>query len=384
MAVRKQEFKPQVGSLEQLINNMKGDGLAGLIETINPNIANKPDYQKLKSFGKGTADFLMDPLNLIGGAGAGVKGATILSDIPIALYNRFNDVTRQLEKVRLAIKRETKNSATEDNAKTLARLKREEARLVGQEKIINTDIVKETGHDLLGIEAARKAKNTGILSAKTETGLDLSLPPAPPPAPMVNTKEGILSAIKEPSSLFHGSQTTGIKSLKLPEGYGSEGGVYLADKFNDPRIKIFTEGKISKGRPGSAYITRPNFNNVLDVSNTPKQVDKTLRNLQIDFLNRPTTRFESGTTRFKTTEPAYQVSQIRRGTAAPTFFDKEVGQGIMDLGFDAIKFPTANLGRLASKNYGNTVISLDPKNTLDILEEVPYDDIDEFIRLLTK
>jgi len=355
MAVRKQEFKPQVGSLEQLINNMKGDGLAGLIETINPNIANKPDYQKLKSFGKGTADFLMDPLNLIGGAGAGVKGATILSDIPIALYNRFNDVTRQLEKVRLAIKRETKNSATEDNAKTLARLKREEARLVGQEKIINTDIVKETGHDLLGIEAARKAKNTGILSA-----------------------------IKEPSSLFHGSQTTGIKSLKLPEGYGSEGGVYLADKFNDPRIKIFTEGKISKGRPGSAYITRPNFSNVLDVSNTPKQVDKTLRNLQIDFLNRPTTRFESGTTRFKTTEPAYQVSQIRRGTAAPTFFDKEVGQGIMDLGFDAIKFPTANLGRLASKNYGNTVISLDPKNTLDILEEVPYDDIDEFIRLLTK
>ena len=37
---------------------------------------------------------------------------------------------------------------------------------------------------------------------------------------MVNTSQGILDLINDPKNIFHGSQTKGIGSFKLHQGYG--------------------------------------------------------------------------------------------------------------------------------------------------------------------
>ena len=82
---------------------------------------------------------------------------------------------------------------------------------------------------------------------KTETGIEL------PQAPMVNTNQGILDLINDPKNMFRGSQTKGIGSFKLHQGYGSEGGLYLVDKFVDPRLKLFAKGTHYRGLWISIY-----------------------------------------------------------------------------------------------------------------------------------
>ena len=352
MAEREQQFIPvDSAPIQKLTQFLPEDGIFSQrnVERAAINLADLADFLPGGSAYREAVDPFYEASDFEKTFDAG-----FFKNIPKYILIPYMQAVKKSDILKQTIKREGDNIPTDGRAAQVAQAKAKE-----ELKKVNAQI-KRFEEDI-----------------KTETGLDLSLPPAPPPAPMVNTKEGILSAIKEPSSLFHGSQTTGIKSLKLPEGYGSQGGVYLADKFNDPRVIGYAQGLRSKGPPGSTYVTRPDFDNVLDSENVNKQVNKALRNLQKTFYVDENVK--------NPMKAAYQVSEIRRGISSPNFLDKEVGQGIMNLGFDAIRFPTAKkLKRAGFEEYGDTVISLNPENTLDILEEVPYDQIDEFIRLLTK
>ena len=203
---------------------------------------------------------------------------------------------------------------------------------------------------------------------KTETGIDLSAPRAP----MVNTNQGILNLINDPKNIFHGSPKKGIGSFELPKGYGSEGGLYLVDKFIDPRLKLFAEGMPSQGSgPGAAYITEPNFKNMLTVGDTSKQMDKLLKNLEKNLSKNL----------FDFSEPAYQVKQLRKNVVGvPTSFTKAASEGLRDIGIDAIRIPNKRRG----VDNSDTFISLNPSENLNILDEVPYEDIERLIKELMK
>ena len=43
--------------------------------------------------------------------------------------------------------------------------------------------------------------------------------------------------------------------------------------------------------------------------------------------------------------------------------------------YDSLVFPPRNF-----KGEGETILSLDPSNTLNLAEEIPFDEIDDFIR----
>jgi len=211
---------------------------------------------------------------------------------------------------------------------------------------------------------------------KEEFGLDLSLPRAP----MINTKtQGILDLIKDPKNIYHGSPTKGIGSFTLPEDYGSKGGLYLLDQFTDPRLKLYAKGRLSQGDPGSAYIAEPDFKNMLTVGDTSKQMDKFLKNLEINLSKQK-----------EFSEPAYQVRQLRNNiVGVPTSFTKEASEGLRDIGIDAIKIPnkrgSVRTGDLnLSKPPSDTFISLNPSENLNILDEVPYEDIEGLIKELMK
>ena len=184
---------------------------------------------------------------------------------------------------------------------------------------------------------------------------------------------GLESLIKDPRNIFHGSQTKGLGSLKLPEGYGSEGGVYLVDKFIDPRLRQYVKGRPSKGAPGSAYVTEPNFKNVLTVGDTSKEMDRLLKNLEINLSNQIKNPF-------KFSEPAYQVRQLRKNVVGvPTSFTKEAGEGLRDMGVDAIRIPNKRRG----VDNSDTFISLNPSENLNILDEINLAELDELVRRLS-
>ena len=189
---------------------------------------------------------------------------------------------------------------------------------------------------------------------------------------MLSTNQGILDLINDPKNIFHGSPKKGIGSFELPKGYGSEGGLYLVDKFIDPRLKLFAEGMPSQGSgPGAAYITEPNFKNILTVGDTSKQMDRVLKNLEKNLSKNL----------FDFSEPAYQVKQLRKNVVGvPTSFTKAAGEGLRNIGIDAIRIPNKRRG----VDNSDTFISLNPSENLNILDEIAYEDIEGLIKELMK
>ena len=342
-----QQLKPALGPLEQALANIRGGGLSGLLETINPELRTRPEYKNLQKGAKFAYETISDPLNLISTTPQGFAAASIFKGIPAFLIKPYMKEIDKAEKLKQTILRERNNIRVDGRAAEVAEAKAK--------------------HQLMKVNAKIKSLEKDI---KTETGIDLSAPRAP----MVNTNQGILNLINDPKNIFHGSQKKGIGSFELPQGYGSEGGLYLVDKFIDPRLKQFARGRPSQGGPGSAYIAAPDFKNMLTVGDTSKQMDRLLKNLEINLSNQIKNPF-------KASEPAFQVKQLRDNiVGVPTSFTKAASEGLRNIGIDAIRIPNKRRG----VDNSDTFISLNPSENLNILDEVPYEDIEGLIKELMK
>ena len=338
-----QQLKPALGPLEQTLANLRGGGLSGLLETINPELRNRPDYQNLKKGAKFAYETITDPLNLITSTPQGLVAAGMFKGIPAFLIKPYMKAVEEAEQLKRTIIRERNNIPTDGRAAEVAEAKAKQ--------------------ELIKVNARIKSLQKDI---KTETGLEV------PQAPMLSTNQGILNLINDPKNIFHGSPKKGIGSFELPKGYGSEGGLYLVDKFIDPRLKLFAEGMPSQGSgPGAAYITEPNFKNILTVGDTSKQMDRVLKNLEKNLSKNL----------FDFSEPAYQVKQLRKNVVGvPTSFTKAAGEGLRNIGIDAIRIPNKRRG----VDNSDTFISLNPSENLNILDEIPYEDIEGLIKELMK
>ena len=338
-----QQLKPALGPLEQTLANLRGGGLSGLLETINPELRNRPDYQNLKKGAKFAYETITDPLNLITSTPQGLVAAGMFKGIPAFLIKPYMKAVEEAEQLKRTIIRERNNIPTDGRAAEVAEAKAKQ--------------------ELIKVNATIKSLQKDI---KTETGLEV------PQAPMLSTNQGILNLINDPKNIFHGSPKKGIGSFELPKGYGSEGGLYLVDKFIDPRLKLFAEGMPSQGSgPGAAYITEPNFKNILTVGDTSKQMDRVLKNLEKNLSKNL----------FDFSEPAYQVKQLRKNVVGvPTSFTKAAGEGLRDIGIDAIRIPNKRRG----VDNSDTFISLNPSENLNILDEIAYEDIEGLIKELMK
>ena len=338
-----QQLKPALGPLEQTLANLRGGGLSGLLETINPELRNRPDYQNLKKGAKFAYETITDPLNLITSTPQGLVAAGMFKGIPAFLIKPYMKAVEEAEQLKRTIIRERNNIPIDGRAAEVAEAKAKQ--------------------ELIKVNATIKSLQKDI---KTETGLEV------PQAPMLSTNQGILDLINDPKNIFHGSPKKGIGSFELPKGYGSEGGLYLVDKFIDPRLKLFAEGMPSQGSgPGAAYITEPNFKNILTVGDTSKQMDRVLKNLEKNLSKNL----------FDFSEPAYQVKQLRKNVVGvPTSFTKAVGEGLRNIGIDAIRIPNKRRG----VDNSDTFISLNPSENLNILDEIAYEDIEGLIKELMK
>ena len=338
-----QQLKPALGLLEQTLANLRGGGLSGLLETINPELRNRPDYQNLKKGAKFAYETITDPLNLITSTPQGLVAAGMFKGIPAFLIKPYMKAVEEAEQLKRTIIRERNNIPIDGRAAEVAEAKAKQ--------------------ELIKVNATIKSLQKDI---KTETGLEV------PQAPMLSTNQGILDLINDPKNIFHGSPKKGIGSFELPKGYGSEGGLYLVDKFIDPRLKLFAEGMPSQGSgPGAAYITEPNFKNILTVGDTSKQMDRVLKNLEKNLSKNL----------FDFSEPAYQVKQLRKNVVGvPTSFTKAAGEGLRNIGIDAIRIPNKRRG----VDNSDTFISLNPSENLNILDEIPYEDIEGLIKELMK
>lgn len=338
-----QQLKPALGPLEQTLANLRGGGLSGLLETINPELRNRPDYQNLKKGAKFAYETITDPLNLITSTPQGLVAAGMFKGIPAFLIKPYMKAVEEAEQLKRTIIRERNNIPIDGRAAEVAEAKAKQ--------------------ELIKVNATIKSLQKDI---KTETGLEV------PQAPMLSTNQGILNLINDPKNIFHGSPKKGIGSFELPKGYGSEGGLYLVDKFIDPRLKLFAEGMPSQGSgPGAAYITEPNFKNILTVGDTSKQMDRVLKNLEKNLSKNL----------FDFSEPAYQVKQLRKNVVGvPTSFTKAAGEGLRDIGIDAIRIPNKRRG----VDNSDTFISLNPSENLNILDEIAYEDIEGLIKELMK
>ena len=335
-----QQLKPALGPLEQLLANIRGGGLSGLLETVNPELRNRPDYQNIKKGAKFAYETVTDPLNLISSTPQGFAAASIFKSIPAFLIKPYMKALDEADQLKRTIVRERNNIPTDGRAAEVAEEKAKQ--------------------QLRKVNARIKSLEKDI---KKETGLEV------PQAPVLSTNQGILDLINDPKNIFHGSQTKGIGSFELPKGSGSEGGLYLVDKFIDPRLKQFAMGRPSQGAPGSAYIAEPNFKNMLTVGDTSKQMDRLLKNLEINLSQK------------NLIEPAFQVKELRKNVVGvPNSFTKAASEGLRNIGIDAIRIPNKRRG----VDNSDTFISLNPSENLNILDEIPYEDIEGLIKELMR
>tara|TARA_R100001510_G_C7632304_1_gene190986 strand:+ start:314 stop:1429 length:1116 start_codon:yes stop_codon:yes gene_type:complete len=181
----------------------------------------------------------------------------------------------------------------------------------------------------------------------------------------------IAKEYKKGNILFHGSQTKGIENLKLPEK-GSTGGIYTLVNPTDPRFARYIEGLPSKGGPGSGYVLTPNFSKELDIDDMPEDILRKLTDLEL-YRGRPS---RGGTGKLD-----LDINQILRGdkflsSKTPMHIDKDLADIFTKEGYDALRFPRRDM-----RGEAETIVSLNPEN-LDIIDEIAYEDLDDFIRQL--
>lgn len=346
-----QQLKPALGPLEQALANIRGGGLSGLLETINPELRTRPEYKNLQKGGKFAYDFVTDPLNLISTTPQGVAAAGIFKTLGPVLARKVSAINKKLDANELAIRRERNNISTDGRAAevNLAKLEKRRPSLLNERDKIFKEI-------------------------KTETGLDLNLPVKPP-----GLRTGIFSSARAPAiitsefdpkqlakkfnenRLFHGSDTTGIKTLKLPESFGSKGGTYTVPDIIDPRLGQYSS------KSGSVYSIAPQLERTLDVTNMPR----TARTNLTAFLKELEEAEEIGGLTQNEAINFINTKQLlgdfnKYNFGFPTSFGDEIGELLRKQEFDSVYLPP----RKNFKGEGSTVISLKPETNLPIEKEI--------------
>tara|TARA_R100001377_G_scaffold76759_1_gene53794 strand:+ start:43 stop:1041 length:999 start_codon:yes stop_codon:yes gene_type:complete len=208
--------------------------------------------------------------------------------------------------------------------------------------------------------------------------------------------EGLASLLNK-ESLFHGSRINKLKSLQRPTGEGTEhlsqGGVYLTRGKGDPRLIQFG------GVPaGSVYEAKPSFTRTLDPRQLPADERKILSKgiprydpdiphdiadellSDLDRKRVQSLRLNRDTPRIRTLlKDKYDLREQHYPARVSTRFSDE----IQKLGYDSVMYPKMitpiTRGGKKAPNYRETIIALDPDNTLDIIDET---NVGDFLRIM--
>jgi hypothetical protein len=273
--ITKQEAKPSRDIFQRLLSNIRGGGLAGLIESINPEIKFDKPYQKIKSLGSVLSPDPDDPLEYI-------TGQTTASAGPLT---------------------------------------------------------KLTGIPLIAALKSRK-----LFHGSPKQNLQEIVNPVQPKNP-VN---------RDPSKSY--------------------GGVYTTTDIADPRIKAFARPKdrdLAQGDYGAAYILEPEFKRTLNLSKIPDEDALSMQQM-IDYYDDP----ES----FGFDYDMYRLSSmLNYPERTVATFNPQLNAFFQDLGYDSIMFPTRS-GFFKVPGEAETVVSLNPIDTLKIIDRIKYKDLDDFIR----
>ena len=233
---------------------------------------------------------------------------------------------------------------------------------------------------------------------KTATGSDLRYSNEIDPTLVKDwfSRENIYSSVPPPKGYTYkappeGALFRGDRSGLLERGKGFDitdtsdivpsSGIYSLIDPTDPRFKMFAKGIPSKGGPGAGYVINPNFKNILDIDNIPPDFLKKLEDMDM-FRNRPSRDLAGGIGDLMSKKRTdFQLDTILRGgpgsiNKTPSGLSQDIADIFTKEGYDALRFPPR-----AMKGESDTIISLNPKN-LEITDEIPYDQLDDFIRQL--
>jgi hypothetical protein len=178
-------------------------------------------------------------------------------------------------------------------------------------------------------------------------------------------------------TLAHGSTARGIKKLRKgrsgQKDLEATGGTYLTRGIMDPRLLDYVKDK------GSVYLVNPNFRRTLNTGRVPSQVRK-LVDKEIAAAHKhvpPRQEYETLADYLKGGGNFYskQLAKVVDPSASsslmppyPTRIQGEVADFFRKYGYDSLRFkPTPA--------FKDTIIALDPENTLDIIEEIPYEEL---------
>ena len=278
-------------------------------------------------------------------AGGIMMGASMLPLVPGSFIARkVTKLQQKIKQGKFDEQRELRNAASGDGDAAYNAAERHRKSWQKDEKTLNEIIAKE----------------------KAKPNLEPKVTPKEPP----KVVQGELDLKPKQDLLFHGSQTRQLEKLELPKGQGtSEGGIYTLVNPTDPRFKDYAFGKPSRGGPGSGYVLQPNFEKTLDINNMPDSVLNKLQNLEM-YRGRPS--------RLGSEKLDFDLNTILRGDKYlgnyPTNINTELSDIFTKEGYDALRFPKRKM-----TGEAETIISLDPSK-LDIVDEIPYEDLDDFIR----
>ena len=331
------QFKPARPPIEQFLSDVRGQGI---LQTLNPNLKNDPVFQRVSSVLDAIVPKPDDPLSVLG---AGGKAASFFSDVPPMLVRKLMDAYKKRDKAFQAVRREADNARIDGRPAYKAK-RNEELKLNKANREVEEaakEIYKETGKKV-PIEYPSYNAPRGI---KTDV------------------EKGLISLIKDPNNIFHGSTTKGIPQLLLNPKGSSPGGLYFTDDFFDPRLRDYVF-RPSEGA-GSAYIVKPDFKNTIVAGNLDKKTEKLFKQMEKQL---------SKDGNFN--EAAFQLGQTRAPIlgGAPTGFTKEAGDVLKDKGIDSIRYPTRR------GDQSDTLVSLMPERTTQILDELSLEELDDLIQ----
>ena len=292
-----------------------------------------PGFGDAQTFREG--QFLMDEGSpMMGGIMMGASMLPFVPGTPIA--KAANKLQQKIKKAKFDEQRELRNAASGDGAAGYNAADRHRKSWQKDQRKLDEMVAKE----------------------KATPNLEPKVTPKEPPKAVQQE----LNLQPKQDLLFHGSKTTGLKNLEIPKS-GSTGGIYSLVDPTDPRFKMFSE-------KGSGYVLQPNFKNTLDVDNMPDDMLSVLKDIEM-YRGRPS---RGGSKKLD-----FQLDAMLRGGPGSTYktpsnLTSETADIFRGQGYDALKFPPRKM-----TGEAETVISLDPSN-LDIVDEIPYDDLDDFIR----
>lgn len=187
--------------------------------------------------------------------------------------------------------------------------------------------------------------------------------------------------------LFHGSDAPGLEkglgSLKL---FDDAGALYLAGDKADPRLSGFAAFDKTGTGQGSVYTIKPTFKKTFDTPgvkdyNKPEEMDYIREYLKSKNKDQAT----QGLMGIK--QAITPLKNYRIGTHVPPQVDREFADFFQDMGYDSLRFRGTNRSLdvnpktgLPYRDQSETIMSLTPEDSLEILNEMSFSDYLKYLR----